>query len=61
MAVDRFLIEEGHVMMFARAIGDDNPIYHGREYAASIECEGIVASPTFVQSSNRIRPQSALP
>ena len=25
MAVDRFPVEEGHIMMFARAIGDDNP------------------------------------
>ncbi|MDE0226414.1 MAG: MaoC family dehydratase N-terminal domain-containing protein [Gammaproteobacteria bacterium] len=56
MAVDRFPIEEGHIMMFARAIGDDNPIYHDRDYAASTECEGIVAPPTFVQSSNQFDP-----
>ena len=26
-------IEKGHIMMFARAIGDENPIYYDEEYA----------------------------
>ena len=33
MAVDRFPVEAGHVMMFARAIGDPNPVYYDEEYA----------------------------
>jgi len=28
MAAKRFLVEEGHIMMFARAIGDENPVYY---------------------------------
>ena len=28
MAVDKFLIEASHIMMFARSVGDSNPIYH---------------------------------
>ena len=26
-------IEKGHIMMFARSIGDENPIYSDEEYA----------------------------
>ena len=28
MAIDKFLVEASHIMMFARSVGDDNPIYH---------------------------------
>ena len=37
MAVERFPIEAGHIMMFARSIGDPNPIYADAEYAAATE------------------------
>ena len=33
MAVDKFPIEAGHIMMFARSIGDPNPIYYDADYA----------------------------
>lgn len=42
MAVDRFPVEAGHIMMFARSIGDNNPAYYG---------DDVIAPPTFVQSS----------
>ena len=32
MAAEKFPIEAGHIMLFARAIGDKNPIYHDEEY-----------------------------
>ena len=51
MAVSKFPIEAGHIMMFARAIGDPNPIYVDDEYAASTELGGVIAPPTFVQAS----------
>ena len=51
MAVEKFPVEAGHVMMFARSVGDDNRIYHDEDYAAGTECGGIVAPPTFVQAS----------
>jgi acyl dehydratase len=60
MAVDRFPIEYGHVMTFARAIGDPNPIYHDEEYAASTELGGIIAPPTFVQASAQFNPEYGL-
>jgi len=51
MAIDRFLVDESHIMMFARAVGDPNPIYHDPEYAATTEVGHIIAPPTFAQSS----------
>ena len=56
MAVDRFPVEAGHIMMFARAVGDDNPIYHNGEYAKTTEVGHIIAPPTFVQSSAQFDP-----
>lgn len=52
MAVDRFPVEWSHIMMFARAIGDENPVYHDPERA--------VAPPTFVQASAQYDPEYRL-
>jgi hypothetical protein len=43
-------------MMFARSIGDDNPVYHDEEYKSESGCEGIIAPPTFAQSSAQFDP-----
>ena len=51
MTVDRFPVEAGHILMFARSIGDPNPIYADAEFAASSEVGAIPAPPTFVQAS----------
>ena len=56
MAVDKFPVESGHIMMFARSVGDDNQIYYDEDYARSTECEAIVAPPTFVQASAQFDP-----
>lgn len=50
MLVDRFPVEAGQVMLFARAIGDANPIYWDPEHAATTEPQAVIAPPTFVQS-----------
>lgn len=42
-----FPVEAGHIMLFARAIGDENPIYKDAEYAKASEVGGIPAPPTF--------------
>jgi acyl dehydratase len=60
MAVERFPVEYGHVMMFARAVGDPNPVYHDEAYAASTEVGGIIAPPTFVQASAQFNPDYGL-
>ena len=44
MAVKRFPIEAGHVMTFARAIGDSNPAYFGGAAAKEVE-DRIIAPP----------------
>ena len=51
MAVKRFPVEAGHILMFARSIGDPNPVYEDEEQAEAGEVGGIIAPPTFVQAS----------
>ncbi|HEX5587242.1 MAG TPA: MaoC family dehydratase N-terminal domain-containing protein [Acidimicrobiia bacterium] len=57
MAVERFPVEAGHILMFARSIGDQNPIYADAEYAAGTEVGAIPAPPTFVQASAQFDPE----
>ena len=52
MGVERFPIESGHILLFARAIGDTNPAYYG----ALTGDEIVPAPPTFVQSSAQFDP-----
>ena len=56
MAIDKFLVEASHIMMFARSVGDDNPIYHDEDYAKETDLGGIIAPPTFAQSSAQFDP-----
>ena len=60
MAVDRFPIEAGHIMMFARSIGDPNPVYYDEDHARSAEVGGVIAPPTFVQASAQFDPDYVL-
>ena len=55
MTVERFPIEEGHVLLFARAIGDPNP-----DYCRGIGGNEILAPPTFVQASAQFDPDYPL-
>ena len=56
MAADKFPIEAGHIMMFARSVGDANEIYYDEDYAAKTEPGTIIAPPTFVQASAQFDP-----
>lgn len=56
MALERFPIEAGHIMMFARSVGDDNQIYYDENYAKTTEPGAIIAPPTFVQGSAQFDP-----
>ena len=56
MAVESFPVEAGHVLMFARSIGDPNPVYRDAEQAAASEVGGLIAPPTFVQASAQFDP-----
>jgi hypothetical protein len=60
VAVERFPVEAGHILMFARSIGDPNPIYEDAEYAAGTEVGGIIAPPTFAQASAQFDPDYIL-
>jgi hypothetical protein len=60
VAVDRFPVEAGHILMFARAIGDPNPVYADAEYAAGTDAGGIIAPPTFAQASAQFDPDYVL-
>ena len=56
MAVDKFPVEASHIMMFARSVGDENPIYYDEDYAATTEPGRVVAPPTFAQASAQFDP-----
>ena len=56
MAIEKFPMEASHIMMFARSIGDDNPIYHDSEHAAATEPGATIAPPTFMQASAQFDP-----
>jgi N-terminal half of MaoC dehydratase len=60
VAIERFPVEAGHIMLFARSIGDANPIYYDEEYARGTEVGSIVAPPTFVQASAQFDPEYPL-
>ena len=55
-----FPVEAGHIMLFARAIGDVNPVYHDAEAAKKSEAGGIIAPPTFPQAVAQFDPDYPL-
>jgi hypothetical protein len=52
----RFPVEAGHIMMFARAIGDPNPVYD----AGVTDPGEVIAPPTFVMASAQYDPDHPL-
>jgi len=52
----RFPVEAGHIMMFARSLGDHNPIYFDPEHEDTRRRGGIVAPPTFVAAGAQFDP-----
>ncbi|MCE2424840.1 MAG: MaoC family dehydratase N-terminal domain-containing protein [Pseudomonadales bacterium] len=60
MAIEKFPVEASHIMMFARSVGDGNPIYHDAEYAKETEPGGVIAPPTFAQASAQFDPTYGL-
>ena len=49
-------VESSHIMMFARSLLDDNPIYSDSDYAAKSEAGSILAPPTFGRSVAQFDP-----
>ena len=56
MAKITFPVEASHIMMFARSIGDTNPVYYDAEAAKKTEAGGIIAPPSFAQSVAQFNP-----
>lgn len=51
-----FPVERGQIMMFARALGDDNPIYYDEGHRKTALRGGVVAPPTFVACAAQFDP-----
>jgi acyl dehydratase len=60
MAAKKFPIEAGHILLFARAVGDDNKIYYDEDYAKTTEPGSIIAPPTFAIASAQFDPDFPL-
>ncbi len=58
MAASRFPVEAGHIMMFARAIGDPNPAYDPS--ADRADDAPVIAPPTFTMASAQFDPEYTL-
>ena len=51
-----FPVERGQIMMFARALSDDNPIYFDEGHRQTALRGGVVAPPTFVACAAQFDP-----
>lgn len=60
MAAKTFPVEAGHILMFARSVGDDNRVYSDPDYAKTTEAGGVIAPPTFAQASAQFDPDYGL-
>lgn len=56
-----FPVEATHILMFARAIGDENPVYHDTERAKNTDVGGIIAPPTFTAAVAQFDPNGSRP
>lgn len=52
-----FPVEASHILMFARAIGDANPVYADPGGASAREAGGVIAPPTFGQAVAQFDPE----
>ena len=60
MALKRFPVEAGHILTFARALGDDNPVYRDEAAGVAAGVGGIIAPPTFVVAGAHFDPDYPL-
>lgn len=61
MATITFPIEATHILMFARSIGDENPVYTDADKAKGTEVGGIIAPPTFTAAVAQFNPDGMRP
>lgn len=55
-----FPVEASQILLFARAIGDENPVYTERTSAAAAGFDGVLAPPTFAVASVHFDPDYEL-
>jgi acyl dehydratase len=55
-----FPVEYGHILTFARAVGDLNPHYTDPDFAAASEFASVIAPPTFVVGAAQFDPDYRL-
>lgn len=60
MTIERFPVEATHIMMFARAIGDPNPVYNYPDSPEAKELGGVAAPPTFAMAGAQFDPDNPL-
>jgi acyl dehydratase len=60
VTLERFPVEAGHIMVFARAIGDPNPVYADPTSPEATELGGAIAPPTFVMAGAQFDPDNSL-
>ncbi len=60
MAVERFPVEASHILMFARAIGDENPVYTDPASPEAAAFGGVIAPPTFTMAASQFDPDHVL-
>lgn len=60
MTVERFPVEATHILMFARAIGDLNPVYTDPDSPEAAEFGGVIAPPTFTMAGMQFDPENPL-
>ena len=67
MSAERLPVEASHILMFARAIGDENPAFVDPDSPEAQAAGGVVAPPTFTMASaqfdedNVLRPKPGEP
>jgi acyl dehydratase len=60
MTVAYFPVEASHILMFARAIGDENPVYADPGSLEAQQFGGVIAPPTFTMASLQFDPDMPL-
>jgi acyl dehydratase len=60
MAAQRFPVEATHILMFARSIGDTNPVYADPDSSEAQELGAVIAPPTFTMAGAQFDPDNPL-
>lgn len=60
MTIERFPVEATHIMMFARSVGDPNPVYSDPDCPAARELGGVIAPPTFTMAGSQFDPDNPI-